>query len=266
MNGKIKTAFLEIHADENLKKQTFKNIINVKAKKKMPVVYKLAPIMAIFALVIFSAVYFTPVLYISIDVNPSIELSINSFDRVIEVTASNQDAGNIIDSVSLNNHNYIEALEILHEVEHFSQFNDSYTEITVISDNSDEIIKSIESCDFNNQNLSFHTASIELKNEAVELGLSFGKYRAYLELLEINPDVKVEEISRLPMRMIRDMIDNGGVVDEDPEFQYGNGHGNNGGTQGGGGQNQNIGGGSQGGGQGNKNGLQGGGDNQSLTT
>ncbi len=233
MNSKIKNAFSEIHADENLKNLTFGNVVNTKAKKKIPTAYKLVPIMAVFVAIIFGTVYFTPVSYISIDINPSIELSVNRFDRVIDVTASNEDAMNIVNSINLENLSYVDALEALSEADNFSQFNDSYTEITVISKNSNDIIDNIKSCNFNNQNISFHTSNMEIKDKALENDVSFGKYRAYLELLEINPDVKIEDIRNLPMRAIRDMIENEGVVGEDTENPYGNEHVNsNGNTQG----------------------------------
>ncbi len=227
MSGKIKDAFSEIRADENLKTQTFYNIVNKKTQKKIPIAYKLIPIMAAFAVIIFSAVYYTPVSYISVDINPSIELSVNRFDRVIEVTASNEEAKDIVDSVSLNNLSYSKALETLGKDDSFLQYSDRYTEITVISEKSNEIIEKIENCSFNNQNISFHLANAEIKEQAIENDISFGKYRAYLELLEIDPNVEVEDISHLPMRIIRDMIENDGVASENTEKPYGNGNHNN---------------------------------------
>ncbi len=230
MSGKIKNAFSEIHADENLKMQTFENITAKKPTKRIPLAAKLAPAMAVFALFIFGNIYFTPVSFISIDINPSIELSVNAFDRVINVTASNEDGENIINAVNLTNLNYIEALETLNSTESFRDFTDSYTEITVISDNSNEIINSIENCTFNNQNMSFHSTNPELKEQALENNISFGKYRAYLELLEVNPSVEIEDVANLPMGTIRDMIENDGALSSDAPSQ-GSGaqsnHGNN---------------------------------------
>ncbi len=225
MNGKIKNAFLEIHADETLKKQVFENITANKAKKNIATGYKLIPVMAAFFLFVFGNIYFTPVSYISIDINPSIELSVNIFDRVIEATASNEDGENIINSVNLTNLNYIKALETLDGSEKFSDFTESYTEITVIAEKSGEIIDNIESCSFNNHNISFHSANLELKEQATQNGISFGKYRAYLELLEVNENIKIDEIATLPMKDIRELIEKGEVFSEDIP-QHGNGNNN----------------------------------------
>ncbi len=238
MSGKIKNAFSNIRADENLKRRTFESIIATKEKKHMPLGYKLAPVMAVFAvftLFVFGGMYFTPVSYISIDINPSIELSVNTFDRVIRATASNKDGEKIINTVNLNNLNYVEALETLDDAENFINFTDSYTEITVISDDSEDIIAKIENCDFNNQNMSFHSGDKELKQQALENEISFGKYRAYLELLEVNPSIEVKDVANLPMRAIREMIENDGILNQDM-LPQGNGNGN--GNPNGNGQNQ----------------------------
>ncbi len=230
MNGKIKKAFSEIHADEDLKQQTLNRILSTK-KKPIPMSYKLAPIMAACLLLFLGNMYFTPVSFISIDINPSIELSVNTFDRVIGVTANNEDAQKIVDSVGLNNMNYVDALEQLDEAQSFSGFSDSYTEVTVISDSSDEIIEHIEACSFNHQNMTFHSANQELKDDAMEHDISFGKYRAYLELLEFDSTVEIDDIRRLPMAVIRQMIEGDDVYEENLEFQHGNGGNGNGNRQ-----------------------------------
>ncbi len=242
MSGKIKNAFGEIQAHEHLKMQTFENITAKKAKRTLPLTVKLAPAMAVFVMLILVNVYLTPVAFISIDINPSVELSLNTFDRVIDVTADNKDGAAIINSLNLKNLNYVDALELLDDTENFTEFTDSYTEITVISDNSTEIIHNIEGCGFNHQNVSFHSANVELKEQAFQNNISFGKYRAYLELLEVNQDIHVDEIAHLPMKVIREMIENDGVFDQamlPPANSNGNGNsGSNSQHQGGGGGHQ----------------------------
>ena len=44
-------------------------------------------------------------------------------------------------------------------------------------------------------------------HDAHEAGLSFGKYRAYLELKELDPDITPDDIRDLSMREIQDLID-----------------------------------------------------------
>ncbi len=215
MNGKIRNAFLEVRADESVKKKTFEKIRTQKSKKHISIGIKLAPLMTVAVLFMFGNMYYTPVSYISIDINPSIELSINAFDRVIDITANNEDGEKIISDTNLSNLNYVEALEVLDDSESFGEYVNSYTEITVISDDSDDMIDNIEGCDFYNQNISLHSSNLELKEAALENNISFGKYRAYLELLEVNSNIEIEEVANMSMESIREMIENDGSLNEE---------------------------------------------------
>ncbi len=47
--------------------------------------------------------YFTPTDYVSLDVNPSVEYSVNVFDRILDVKAVNDDGKAILSSLDLNN-------------------------------------------------------------------------------------------------------------------------------------------------------------------
>lgn len=50
--------------------------------------------------------YFTPTSIISMDINPSIELEINRFDKVIGVDGYNEDGENLVESLHMLNENY----------------------------------------------------------------------------------------------------------------------------------------------------------------
>ena len=47
----------------------------------------------------------TPVAYVSMDINPSVELAVNAFDTVIAVEAYNEDGKNILEGTNLVNTN-----------------------------------------------------------------------------------------------------------------------------------------------------------------
>lgn len=47
--------------------------------------------------------WFTPTDYVSLDVNPSVEYTINTFDRILEVKAVNDDGEEILDNLDLKN-------------------------------------------------------------------------------------------------------------------------------------------------------------------
>ena len=58
-----------------------------------------------------ATVYAHPASYISLDVNPSIELSLNRWSRVIGVTAYNEEAKAICDRLDLKHKFYTDAVE-----------------------------------------------------------------------------------------------------------------------------------------------------------
>ncbi len=55
--------------------------------------------------------YFTPTATISIDINPSIELGINRFDRVISVNSYNDDGQDLADSLKIRFADYTSAVQ-----------------------------------------------------------------------------------------------------------------------------------------------------------
>ena len=55
--------------------------------------------------------YFTPAAYISVDVNPSVELTVNRFDRVISLKGLNDDGAALAEDLNVRFLEYTEALE-----------------------------------------------------------------------------------------------------------------------------------------------------------
>ncbi|HEX2985435.1 MAG TPA: hypothetical protein VHO71_01310, partial [Caproiciproducens sp.] len=55
--------------------------------------------------------YYTPYTYVSLDVNPSIEYSVNRFDRVLSAVAVNNDGKKILESLALQNKPIEEAVK-----------------------------------------------------------------------------------------------------------------------------------------------------------
>jgi hypothetical protein len=66
--------------------------------------------LAVFAVVFSYNVYYSESVFLDLDVNPSIELTLNPFDRVIGVYAYNEDGQSVLDEVDLLNRPYEDAL------------------------------------------------------------------------------------------------------------------------------------------------------------
>ncbi|MEA4986541.1 MAG: hypothetical protein VB095_00550, partial [Anaerovorax sp.] len=74
----------------------------LKAKHKM--IPWVAAVFAVFTISGVSAyAYYSPYSYVSLDVNPSIEYTLNRFDRVLDVEAVNDDGQDILEEIGLTN-------------------------------------------------------------------------------------------------------------------------------------------------------------------
>lgn len=111
--------------------------------KKMSMVTKIcgtAAILAVTAVTGFA--YTTPYSYVSLDVNPSVEYSLNRFDRVISVTAVNVDGERIVDGLKVKNEKITTAVQktIDKLVEEGYLTDDEYSGIVIAvsNDNTDK--------------------------------------------------------------------------------------------------------------------------------
>lgn len=183
--------------------------------------------------------YFTPTARISIDINPSIELSINRLDRVISVDGFNEDGRELSDALNVKHKNYAEAVgEILNDNGVLSLLSGGEVMIiTVIGPDgrqSAKLLSGVELCAAEQSNTHCYFAQPEEVAPAHESGLSCGKYRAFLELRLLDPDITPETVRDMTMREIWDMIDRLAADRENETSSYGSrghhgyggGHGN----------------------------------------
>lgn len=156
------------------------------------------------------SMYRKPVSYISIDVNPSIELGINRFGKVVSADAYNEDGQDILQHVSLENISYTQAINRLlkDESDHHYLGNDSLLVFTVISDHSYRIIEEINTNTFSQAyNTLMYTSDPVCMEEAHSHEMSFGLYRAYLELSQYDENVTVEDCHDMTMGEIQTRIE-----------------------------------------------------------
>ena len=125
--------------------------------------------------------FLVPTAFISIDLNPSLELSINRFDRVIAVQGYNDEGQAIADSLQLQYLDYRQALqELLASQEIISYLEqDAVLSMTVSGQDSSQcgsILREVEGCAATHQNIHCHAGDIELVSQAHAAGMSLGKY------------------------------------------------------------------------------------------
>lgn len=212
--NRIKEAFGEIKAEDELKQRTYDFIENQRSKNFKPknnlLKYSLAAA-AVIILTFAGGIYemwFVPVTVISIDVNPSVEIEVNRLDRILSSNAYNDDGTKILQSVSMNGKKYEDTISTLLQDDEFNRYlnDDALLTFTVASKNQDTVISQINGC----LNSSGHSgvcveASSEAVSEAHSLGLSLGKYHAYLEILKYDETITPEECQSMTMKELNEL-------------------------------------------------------------
>ena len=247
MNNAFKELFSPIQAEETLKDHTkeflaeqTQGYTRVRAVKRKYHFY--AAVCVCFLVMLFGGrwLYFTPIAAISIDINPSMEMGINRFDRVISVTGFNEEGRKLSSMPDVKYKNYTDAIEQILQDDSIAVLlsDDEIMTITVIGPNgqqSEKILSGVEACTMRQGNAYCYFVTPEEVASAHETGLSCGKYRAFLELQLLDPDITPEAVQNMTMREIRELIDSLSVNSETDTSSYrnqGHGHHGHGGSRG----------------------------------
>lgn len=237
MRDELKTALDKVTADETLKQSTRAFLARQTheygaAKARPRTARRLAAAFACIALVIVGGTgywaYFSPTCAISIDINPSVELAVNRFDKVISVEGIGEDGEALAETLDVRFLNYADALDCLLENQTVEDYlaQDEVLSIAVAGDNqgqADAILAQAETCTAGTKNVYCHAADSEELEHAHEAGLSFGKYQAFLILQSLDPSVTPDDVQGLTMREIRDRI--AALDPSAAQGLYGEGHG-----------------------------------------
>lgn len=156
--------------------------------------------------------YYTPYTYVSLDVNPSIEYTVNRFEKVLSVNGVNDDGTEIISEISLKDLKYkriTDAVALTVNEILKAGYLDSGTSGIVITTSSekeeeaDDLAKvleasAVETCEDNDCKAVVTAESVGAKRvaEARELGVTPGKLNLVQKLIESSgnsEDIELEE-------------------------------------------------------------------------
>lgn len=219
MKHRLQDAFDKIHAEQELKNRTMEfleSTTNGYQKRRITASKRLIAAAACFGLLLSVgagySVYQTPAFAISIDINPSIELGINRFNKVVSVNTYNEDGYAIMSDIDVNYLDYKDALEQILTDKDMKEYivQDQLIAITVFGRNEDknnEMLDNVTTCTSHYTNVHCSSGNSKEVTAAHEAGMSCGKYKAFLELQALDPDITTEDIQGLTMRQIWDMID-----------------------------------------------------------
>ncbi len=221
--SKVKNMFDEIHASDDLINSTKQTISNLPEKKSKPI-YKYAFGLAVCVMAMIMVMIqpqekpINPIVqpqvytYISIDVNPSIELVINENNLVEKAVAYNEDGKTVLATLNLQQLAYLEAVETLINSEEMKPYfeKDNQLVVTVSGENQTKVTD-IENTI--NQSQVVIDKQGEVRNcessyieEAHHNNLSVGKYCEYLALKEYDETITPEQCHSMSMQQIRQRI------------------------------------------------------------
>lgn len=157
------------------------------------------------------AMLYVPVSYVSIDVNPSIELSLNRLDRVICATAYNADGQSILERISVDGKYYTDAIDLIMDSPGMEVYlvENAMPTFTVAAGSSrmEQLLQGVQNTHgCSGHGGSSYAADIHTLTEAHAHGLSFGKYAVYQILSHYDANVTIQDCQHMSMGEIHDRI------------------------------------------------------------
>jgi hypothetical protein len=224
LENELRRALDKIYANDALKTRTesfLKSEINKRSQSKVRPSFRLAAVCSAILLFIFMGgfshnLYFTPVAYVDVDVNPSIGLLLNRFDRVIETHAYNDDGTTILADVNIRFKSYGDATRVLLEAITSKDYlmEDGLITVTVQTGGNIEENNMLERLNqVVSASLSEHPTTVQIeifpvtsdvRINAHEHHVTPAKFLAISELQAIDPTVTLEECSRHSIGEIRE--------------------------------------------------------------
>lgn len=214
MRDKIKQAFDSVQADAGLRARTMAYVSRRTGGCARRPGARAARVLAAAACLTLAFVgggwlYFTPTAAISVDINPSIELAVNRFDRVLSVTGWGEDGKALAGELDVRFADYTEALDRVLENQTVAGLlgDDALLTVTVVGpDNAQcgRMLSGVQACTAGGAQC--YAARPEEVEAAHEAGLSYGKYRAFLEAQALDPSLTPDDVRGLTMRQLRELI------------------------------------------------------------
>lgn len=177
--------------------------------------------------------FLRPVTYVGIDVNPSVELTLNRFDIVVGTHALNDDGQRALDEASCMWRAFDDAARDLDGAMRAIAGEGAVVEVSIDCDNEGRyaaLAAQSNNCFGCNGEAHCDRTNAEERQAAHDSGMGVAKYRAYQELQEAGVDISAEKCASMSMRELRDLLaENGIAEDEEKDEHTGMGYGQGGG-------------------------------------
>lgn len=180
-----------------------------------------------------TADFLRPMAYVGIDVNPSVELTLNRFDIVVGTHALNDDGQRALDEAPCMWRPFDDAARDLDGAMRAIAGEGAVVEVSIDCDNESRyaaLAAQSNDCFGCNGEAHCDRTNAEERQAAHDSGMGVAKYRAYQELQEAGVDISAEECASMSMRELRDLLAENGIdaneeKDEHAGMGYGQGRG-----------------------------------------
>lgn len=230
----LQTAMSPLKADTEMKNRTkafiaaeFSKRVDGKKQRRLPF-FNIKRAVAAFALVfillasgLFYGTYITKVAAISVDINPSIELGLNRYDKVISVDSFNEDGSALLSQLKLQHKNLSEALDmlLLEEQEQVQAAKNEAVVFTVAAEgaNAERLMQAVSrfrenySAKLNASGkeplrMQAYLGQFDSLSEAHQSNMSLGKFRAFQELRDCGLELSSEAVQDMSIPEIENMV------------------------------------------------------------
>ena len=226
MNRPIHDAFQAVQASPELKERT-RAYLHARRAPHRPR-YRAMMAAAACLLVVFlgtggALAWFTPVSAVSVEAGPYLELSLNRFDRVLEVQGDSAKDQELADRLELTNLSYTDALEAILSSQEVSQALDGGAElaVTVAGQNEQhcqDLMEDTQSCAGHGTCSSADWSQV---TAAQQSGLSLSKYQMLLQLQALDPSITPEQVGECSMHQLRQWLADLSGTDQDASASSG---------------------------------------------
>lgn len=204
----------DIHASQETKDKTLNYIYHQKHRKHTYKRILIIPVMACIILLFVSlssqsSITSEPVAYVSLDINPSIELRLDKSNVVIEAIAYNKDAQRILDKIDINGEKLQSAILILLNDKKYEDYlQNGLLEVSVFADNQ-KLSAEIE-LTLNNlfeehlEGDQFHCSQVdqETHHNASSHHMTAGKYQIIEAIMSYTSQYSFEELNSYSIKKL----------------------------------------------------------------
>lgn len=211
MNRPIHDAFQAVQASPELKERT-RAYLHARRTSARPRYRSLLAAAACLVLVFLGTggalAWFTPVSAVSVEAGTSLELTLNRFDRVLQVQGDSTQDQELADRLELVYRSYTDALETILASQEVSQALDGGAKlaVTVAGQNEQhcqDLMEDTQSCAGHGTCSSADWSQV---TAAQQSGLSLSKYQMLLQLQALDPSITAQQVGECSMHELRQWL------------------------------------------------------------